>query len=60
MQSDLAQQSMPVRQFTGLIKTGHIGHQRGTRDHIVFEGLYDSSVGLRIHPEIISVYYDLS
>jgi len=27
------------------------GHQRGTRDHIVFEGLYNSSVGLRIIPK---------
>jgi hypothetical protein len=60
MQSDLAQQSMPVRQFTGLVETGHIGHQRGTRDHIVFEGLYNSPVGHRTHPEIVSVYYDLS
>ena len=57
MQSDLVQQSMPVRQFTGLFKTGHIGHQRGTRDQTVFEGLYNSPVGLRTHPEIV---YDLS
>jgi hypothetical protein len=53
MQSDLAQQSMSVRQFTGLFKTGHIGHQRGTRDHTVLEGLYNSPVGLRTHPEIV-------
>jgi hypothetical protein len=51
---------MLVRQFTGLVKAGHIGHQRGTRDHIVFEGLYNSPVGLRTHPEVIGVYYDLS
>ena len=60
MQSNLAEQSMTVNQFTGLIKTGHIGHQRGTRDHVVFEGLYDSPVGLSTHAEIVSVYYDLS
>lgn len=47
MQSDLAQQSIPVRQFTGLFTTEHIGHQHGTRDHTVFEGLYNSPVGLR-------------
>ena len=57
MQADLAQQSMPVCQFTGLVKAGHIGHQRGTRDHVIFECLDDSPVGLRTHPEIISVYY---
>ena len=60
MQSDLAQQSMPMCQFTGIFKTGHIGHQRGARDHKVFEGLYNSPIDLRTHPEVISVYYDLS
>ena len=60
MQPDLAQQSMPVRQFTGLVKARHIGHQRGTRDDIVFEGLYNSPIGLGTHPEIVSIYYDLS
>jgi hypothetical protein len=60
MQSDVAQQSMPVRQFTGLFETGHIGHQRGTRNHIGFEGLYNGPVGLRTHPEIVGIYYDLS
>jgi hypothetical protein len=60
MQADFAHQSMPVRQFTSLVKAGHIGHQRRTRDHVIFECLYDSPVDLRTHPEIVSVYYDLS
>ena len=57
MQADFAHQSMPVRQFTSLVKAGHIGHQRRTRDHAIFECLYDSPVDLRAHAEIVSVYY---
>jgi hypothetical protein len=60
MQADLAQQSMPVRQFTRILKAGHIGHQGGARDHVVFECLYDSPIGLRPDPEIVSVYYYFS
>jgi hypothetical protein len=50
MQADFAHQSMPVRQFTSLVKAGHIGHQRRTRDGVIFECLYDSPVDLRTHP----------
>ena len=49
MQSDLAQQSVAVRQFTGFLETGHIGNQRGTRDHAFVEGFYDSTVDFRTH-----------
>jgi hypothetical protein len=60
MQSAPVRQSIRGRQFTGLVKGGHIGHERGTRDDIVSESLYSSPIGLRIHPTIVSVSYDLS
>jgi hypothetical protein len=61
MQADLARQSMRVRQFAGLVKAGHIGHQRWSsaphsRSHYFRRPLLVSA----LIPKIVSVYYDLS
>jgi hypothetical protein len=49
MQADFAHQSMPVRQFTSLVKAGHIGHQRRTRDHVIS----NASTIARLTPALI-------